>query len=309
MEWLKKKADQAKEAIAAPPATSKQPMPAVAASKSAAPPKKLEDANPADLAALSKDDLIAMLMAAKAEKAEKAKQPEIPDVSDAPAAEAPPVRDEAWFNAPIGQLPDDSKDKAGPDDPPPPPALTEMSEVKKQIEAIANNSVSAWNNPGAVLKFNDMEKEMGDDLAAALRQNTSLQICGLQAMELDDSAMACLFVPGETKLSRVQYLVLYRNAITDVGLGTLVSAIMEGALENIEVLGLANNQITLASNGSKHPLVDAIEKHKMFNLRQIYLAGNPLDDAGTEALKKACEFRKVVLYTPVNKLPLKDFKE
>ena len=59
----------------------------------------------------------------------------------------------------------------------------------KQIEEIAKNEMKNWANPGCVIKLSEFPSEMTDNLFAAIKQNTSMQILQLHCMELDDAAI------------------------------------------------------------------------------------------------------------------------
>ena len=154
--------------------------------------------------------------------------------------------------------------------------LSHPDEVKKQMLAIKENTVSNWQQPAI-----EGSPELFEMLADALPHNTRLQYLSMHRLDIDDSVMAMLF-PITTKLPAVQYLALSYNQITDVGITALCNMILAGGLEKLEVLGLTNNKL-------ENPLcfVEVLRKGWCPNLRQIYFKGNALTDECEAALEAA----------------------
>ena len=107
-------------------------------------------------------------------------------------------------------------------------------------------------------------------------------------MQLGDQAAAELAAALDTgALSRLRFLDLTRNALTDAGVTALAGAIERGALAQLTTLYLYNNKVgsaglvalleALASSGAPPPL------------ERLYVDNNQIDEAGVLALTRAIE--------------------
>lgn len=263
-----------------------------------------------DLEGMSKDDLIKMLLGQQSSSQSAVQPPpQVPPPTKKPSLDSPvldPPRPRLRRELPKGEGPNGeltAEQRAcwvldGPDDPPLPPAPeiqyaplpSEPSEVAKALVNIKENKVSNWDQPGI-----SISDELLPQLAEALRANSTIQILGMHQMELEDRHAQAL-LNGGGMFPKVQYLSLYENDFGNGGMSAIAQAVNKGAFEKLEVLGMNNCQVVGPPNGQPFDFAECLKKGKLAKLRQVYLMGNPLNEAARAALKAACESRKVSLW-------------
>ena len=121
------------------------------------------------------------------------------------------------------------------------------------------------------------------DLASAFTaKGPNLKLIDLQDNNIGDLGL-CTLAPALRRLSRLNWINLDKNQITDRGLGHLLAS-TEGALNSLERLFLGHNRI---NDDGCTALVSVLRSGRLLALTHVGLQGNPASAQAKEDVKHA----------------------